>query len=129
MNKNISKTDLDIQWFSGTGKGGQHRNRHMNCCRVRHVPTGVQVQSTAHRERTANLKAALRMLAAKVEDHLHTDPDRYSAPDERVRTYHEPRNIVYDHASGETGTYKDVVYGNGLGELIEARRKKYLQKK
>jgi len=46
-----------VEWFSGTGKGGQHRNKHQNSCRYYHLPTGI-VESRQGRSRTNNLKDA-----------------------------------------------------------------------
>src|SRR5687768_9355475 len=46
--------DFKIEWFSGTGKGGQHRNRHMNSCRLIHLPTGLK-QERQGRHRESNL--------------------------------------------------------------------------
>jgi len=34
-------SDFRIEWFSGTGNGGQHRNRHKNSCRLIHKSTGL----------------------------------------------------------------------------------------
>lgn len=49
--------DFRIEWFSGSGAGGQHRNRHCNSCRLIHVPTGI-VETRQGRERASNLKSA-----------------------------------------------------------------------
>ncbi len=61
--------DFRIEWFSGSGAGGQHRNKHQNSCRVHHVPTGLS-EARQGRERNANLKeakAALMRLLAEAE--------------------------------------------------------------
>lgn len=54
----ISESDLQIVWFSGTGKGGQHRNKHQNSCRVTHLPSGI-TESRQSREKEVNLRDAL----------------------------------------------------------------------
>lgn len=38
-----------------------------------------------------------------------------------MRTYHEGRNSVLDHASGLEMRYSDVVEKGNIGPLIEAR--------
>jgi peptide chain release factor 1 len=58
----ITKKDFDIDFFSGSGAGGQHRNKHQNCIRLRHRDSGVAVTGQNHRERSANLKDALNSL-------------------------------------------------------------------
>ena len=59
----ITKKDLDISFFSGHGAGGQHRNRHMNCVRMKHRDTGVMVTGQSYREKSKNIEEALRNLA------------------------------------------------------------------
>jgi peptide chain release factor 1 len=114
--------DFEVQWFSGTGKGGQHRNKHQNCCRVIHKPTGISANGTSSRSREDNLRAAMAVCRARVAEAMHKDKDRYAAGFERVRTYHEPDNRVTDHASGRHMSYRDCVDKANLGPLIEARR-------
>lgn len=58
----VTKKDLEVTWFSGSGAGGQHRNRHRNCCRIRHPETGVIVTGQSHKEANANKKEAIRNL-------------------------------------------------------------------
>ena len=52
-----SDDDFRIEWFSGTGKGGQHKNKHDCSCRLIHIPTGI-IETRQGRERPANLKSA-----------------------------------------------------------------------
>jgi peptide chain release factor 1 len=117
----LSDQDFDISWFSGTGKGGQHRNKHQNCCRVIHRDTGITANGTNSRSREQNKQNALAICRARVIQHFHVDTARYRADPERVRTYHEPDNRVVDHASGVTTTYKTAVLDGDLADLIQAR--------
>lgn len=118
------RKDFDIQWFSGRGAGGQYRNKHQNCCRIIHRASGLTAQGTEHRERPANQRAAFRRLAAALVDYygLRNRP-KPAKSSERIRTYHEPRNEVLDHASGHRQTFTDVVEGATIGEMIEARKR------
>lgn len=118
----ITKDDIDIDWFSGTGGGGQHRNKHQNCCRLTHKKTGIVAKSQSYRERQANFKKAFKTLAERVVSYyLSLEDNDKEISNERVRTYHEPRNIVIDHASGKTSTYKKVVKDGDISEMVEAR--------
>ena len=58
----ITKKDFKLEYFSGTGKGGQYRNKHQNCVRLHHPDSGVIVTGQSHRERKANIKEAFNNL-------------------------------------------------------------------
>ncbi len=62
--KRISRID----YFSGSGKGGQHRNRHYNCVRIHHPLSNITVVATEHRSQHKNKKLALQRLVRKLED-------------------------------------------------------------
>lgn len=59
----VTKDDLDISYFSGSGAGGQHRNKHMNCVRLYHRDSDVRVTAQDHRELPKNMADALRRLS------------------------------------------------------------------
>lgn len=118
----LTKKDFRLEWFNGSGGGGQHRNKHANCCRITHIESGLRVQCTRHKERVANQKEAFEKLARLVIAYLRADPEvRRRFDEDRVRTYHEPRNEVIDHASGARMQYKEVVGKPNIGPMIEAR--------
>lgn len=58
----ITKKDFEITWFSGKGAGGQHRNKHQNCCRLKHLDSGVISIGQKERSRQRNLKFAFNNL-------------------------------------------------------------------
>ncbi len=122
--RSFTKKDFKIEWFNPPGGGGQHKNKHANACRIKHLESGLKAQSTGHKERPANQKAAFKSLAGKLKEHYFP---KKSSPREKatetIRTYHEPRNQVKDHASGFTQEYTYVVEGGNIGEMIEARMK------
>lgn len=65
-----------IDFYSGTGKGGQNRNRHYNCVRIRHLPSGVIVIATEHRSQHKNRELALRRLAERLAALNYVQPPR-----------------------------------------------------
>jgi hypothetical protein len=58
----VTKKDLKIDYWSGTGAGGQYRNKHQNCVRIHHPESGAIVTGQSYRERKANIKEALQNL-------------------------------------------------------------------
>ena len=60
-------SEFDVEWYSGSRAGGQHRNRHQNCCRVTHRPTGL-IESRQGRVRWQNLTSARNALRARLRD-------------------------------------------------------------
>jgi len=119
----LTRTDFEIEWFSGSGGGGQHRNKHDNCCRITHKETGLRAQGTEHRDRISNRRDAFHVLAARILDYYGKQGAQGRRTNgELVRTYHAPRNEVIDIASGRRQAYRKVVVDGVLGEMIEARR-------
>ena len=119
----ITEDQFRFEWFSGTGKGGQHRNKHQNCCRCIHEPTGITANGTNSRSREDNKKVAYNNCRARVAAHFHRDKERNLAGSDRIRTYHEADNRVVDHASGLTDTYTNVIIKGNMDDMIESRAK------
>jgi len=58
----ITKKNFVIEWFSGSGAGGQHRNKSKNCCRIKHPESGAVAIGTEQRSREQNKKKAFERL-------------------------------------------------------------------
>jgi len=119
----FTKKDFRVDWFSGKGGGGQHRNKHQNCCRITHKATGMVETGQSHRERTANQRDAFTKLARRIIAVYHINEENNEISDERVRSYHAVRNEVHDHASGLRQQYTHVVEKNNLDDMIDSRRR------
>lgn len=67
----VEEKDVRVEWFSGTGAGGQHRNKHQNSCRLIHLETGLMVTAQT-RNRDSSFKQAWYELTSRLES-LHAD--------------------------------------------------------
>ncbi|RPI56457.1 MAG: hypothetical protein EHM49_00245 [Deltaproteobacteria bacterium] len=63
----VTKKDLRIDYYSGTGAGGQYRNKHQNCVRITHSESGVVVTGQSNRDRQSNIREAFKNLASNQE--------------------------------------------------------------
>lgn len=115
----IKANDLAYRWHSGTGAGGQHRNKTQNCLALTHVPTGTTV-SASGRSRKENERQAMELLRRQVcGKHVaqgrreQDDARRLQAGDrsrsgERVRTWKLQTGQVIDHRGGKTARMRDI---------------------
>lgn len=119
----LTKKDFRLEWFSGTGAGGQHRNKHQNCCRITHLETGISATGQTERDRPSNQHKAFTALVRKIVAHYEVlDNRKREISTETIRNYHAERNEVLDKASGLRLPYRYVVVDGELGEMIEARK-------
>jgi peptide chain release factor 1 len=119
-----TKSDFKIDWFSGTGPGGQNRNKVQACVRITHLPSGLGSTGQRDRSRTTNFRNAFCDLGAKLKTWIEAQI-RKQAPDvckvtETIRTYHYADNRVVDHASRLRIAANEL--DKKFGELVDARR-------
>jgi peptide chain release factor 1 len=118
----IRDHDLQIEWYSGTGAGGQHRNKHQNSCRITHTPTGITAKAEC-RSRTNSLAEATVAIQQRVDQLLQSKYNNDLATDrksqvgsgmrgDKIRTYRFQDDRVQDHVTGKTATTKKVLAGN-----------------
>lgn len=112
---------FEISWFAGTGSGGQHRNKHQNCCRMLHKPTGLVRQATG-KSRTSNLREARAALEADLDAladgraKAELDAERRQQVGsgqrgDKRRTYRWQDNRARDHLTGRQAPLDRVLAG------------------
>ena len=119
----FTKKDFRVDWFSGEGGGGQHRNKHMNSCRITHRETGLVASCQEHKSAGQNRKVAFKKLTNLLVAHYAPKLDKVRGPlhEKATRTYHEPRDTVTDHVTGEKYSFKQTVGKGNMDEIIQDR--------
>lgn len=115
----VTKKDIRIEFYRGSGKGGQHRNKTDSACRMTHIPTGITAQAEDQRKQNQNKKICFKRLAAKLVPLMKAAAvtNNFEPNKERVRTYHEPRQTVKDHRTGKIYNYESILNGD-LDQII-----------
>lgn len=118
----IQEKDLKVEWYSGTGAGGQHRNKHQNSCRITHIPTGV-VATAQCRSRENSYNEALSTIHQRVDNNNQMMYNTEIANDrktqvgsgmrgDKIRTYRFQDDRVQDHLTNKTASASKVLAGN-----------------
>lgn len=120
--RQYKESDFKIEWFSGTGAGGQNRNKVQTSCRLIHIPTGVTVTSQT-RSRTNSLASAKSEMIKRLEfSNLSEHTASTSATrkqqvgtgmrGDKIRTYQLTNDIATDHRTNIKCSAKKVLSGN-----------------
>ena len=117
-----TKKDFNLEWYSGSGAGGQHRNKHQNCCRITHIESGLTSNGTENKSRVANQRTAFRNLVNKILFWLAEQEYKKEINTEVIRNYNAYRNEVHDKASGLKMPYSEIVVAGNIEKMIDARR-------
>lgn len=118
----IPKSDLKIEWYSGTGAGGQYRNKHQNSCRITHIPSGIVAKSEC-RSRQNSLDSAMAELQQRIDNEQKRSYNNNIASDrkrqvgsgmrgDKIRTYRFQDDTVQDHLTGCRAKCSAVLKGN-----------------
>ncbi len=127
----IDESDLRIDVYRSSGKGGQGVNTTDSAVRITHLPTGIVVTCQNERSQLQNKARALQVLAARLqalrEEQALADAsaDRASQirtvdRSERIRTYNFPENRITDHRIGYKAHNLDQVLAGDLDSLFDA---------
>ena len=58
----VTQKDFDIQFYRGTGNGGQKLNKTSSACRITHKETGLQACCEEYRQQHMNKEKAFEKL-------------------------------------------------------------------
>jgi peptide chain release factor 1 len=123
--KTVTATDdsaFEVRFFSGTGSGGQHRNKHQNSVVMTHIPTGLK-QTAVGRSKERNLVDAkarlLKMIEQQDDQSFHTTTNIVRAGQigcgmrgDKKRTYRFQEDQINDHETGKQSSCKKFMRGD-----------------
>jgi peptide chain release factor 1 len=118
----FNEKDFKIEWYSGTGAGGQHRNKHQNSCRLTHLPTGQVVTSQCRSRENSLMEAKTELLnrlnggamKSELQERSAIRKDQVGTGErgDKIRTYRFQDNTVKDHRTGQVAKCDRVMAGN-----------------
>jgi len=126
ISSEVRDSDLRIEWYSGSGAGGQHRNKTQNSCRITHIPTGI-VATAQTRSRKNSLADAMLAIEARVNGQHSAKEISKQASNrkeqvgsgmrgDKIRTYRFQDDNVKDHMTNKSSTCVKIL--NGFFDLL-----------
>ncbi|MDF0530317.1 peptide chain release factor 1 [Tsukamurella sp. 8F] len=127
----IDESDLRVDVYRSSGKGGQGVNTTDSAVRLTHLPTGIVVTCQNERSQLQNKARAMAVLAARLQALAEEEAEAAASDSraaqirtvdrsERIRTYNWPENRITDHRIGFKAHNLDQVLGGELDPLLDA---------
>ena len=120
----IDDSDLRIDVYRSSGKGGQGVNTTDSAVRITHLPSGIVVTCQNERSQLQNKARAMQVLAEE-QASADASADRASQirtvdRSERIRTYNFPENRIADHRVNFKAHNLDQVLEGDLDAVLDA---------
>ncbi len=131
LDTEIRDEDLEFNAVRSSGAGGQNVNKVATKVRLKHIPSGITVESSAHRTQHQNRTEAMKLLKAKLfmieeekrDAELNKEKGEYKKASwgNQIRNYVlSPYKLVKDLRTGVETSNSDAVLDGEIQEFIDA---------
>ena len=118
----IYPSEVEVIYTKDSGPGGQHRNKTESCVILIHKSTNIKVKE-AGKDQHKNKRSAWKRLTKRVNDFYRTGEIEEQIQERRDqigegfrgdkrRTYRVKDDLVIDHITGNSCSYKKFMRGN-----------------
>lgn len=131
----LKDSNLRVDTYRASGKGGQHVNRRETAVRITHEPTGIVTSCQDERSQHKNKARAKEILKNKLLYHkrkqnkkeveeLREDQIGQAQRAEKVRTYNFPQNRITDHRLEENWhNLENIIEEGKIEPIVESLQK------
>ena len=74
----LTKKDFELEFYRGTGNGGQNRNKVSSCCRIRHPASGAVATCEEQRDQIQNRRVAFTRLTEQLKFKMWLTREHYT---------------------------------------------------
>ena len=118
----MNRSEVTRQYTRIGGKGGQNVNKVETCVILTHTPTGTQVKVQDKRTQKENEEIAWNRLEEKLRQteeemfkskvkKMRADQIGASERSDKKRTYRTKEDLVIDHETNRTVSFKEILKG------------------
>lgn len=131
----INPSELRIDVYRASGKGGQHVNKTESAVRITHLPTNTVVTCQTERNQIQNRERAMRVLRSRLlAKKQEEETGKISAKRneqigaamraEKIRTYNYPQDRITDHRVNKSWHNLEKIVDGDLLPIIKTLEKK-----